>query len=153
MHDQAFQTQKIHCQQRTELDEVARQIITFAGEHTVWIFEGEMGAGKTTLIRQIGEELGVVDNITSPTFALVNEYATDQNATLYHFDFYRIKEEQEALDMGIEEYFDSGNICLVEWPSKVAGLLPELVVEIKISPGVGEDRTFHLNLASYEREV
>lgn len=147
MHDQAFPTQEIHCKNRTELAQVARQIIAYAGDRTIWLFEGEMGAGKTTLIRQIGEELGVVDNMTSPTFALVNEYATDQGETLYHFDFYRIKDEREAVEMGIGEYFDSGCICLVEWPSKVAGLLPEAIVSIQISPGIGEERTFYLNMA------
>lgn len=115
-----------------EIQEVAKKIILFSEDKKVWLFEGEMGAGKTTLIKAICACLGVTDNVTSPTYSLVNEYQSRDNNTLYHFDFYRIKNESEALDMGIEEYFYSGGYCFVEWPSKIPNLLPEAFLEIVI---------------------
>lgn len=150
MHNQSHESHKITCEALAELGHVAREIIDFAGEQTLWLFEGQMGAGKTTLIRQICEELRVVDNVSSPTFSLVNEYQSETGETLYHFDFYRINKEQEALDIGVEEYFDSGDICLIEWPSKIASLLPETVLQITIHPGEGEQRTFHLTIGEYD---
>jgi tRNA threonylcarbamoyladenosine biosynthesis protein TsaE len=103
--------------------------------HSIVAFEGEMGAGKTTLIRALGAELGVGDDITSPTFALVNEYRDSQGRPIYHFDFYRIDSEAEAAQLGAAEYFDSGYLCLIEWPARVAGLLPpaRLVVELTVT--------------------
>ena len=98
-------------------------------------FEGEMGAGKTTLIRALCAELGVADEVSSPTFALVNEYRGGRGQPLYHFDFYRLDSEEEAARLGLAEYFDSGYLCLVEWPSRVAGLLPapHLLVELVVT--------------------
>jgi len=95
-----------------------------ASGQTIICFEGEMGAGKTTLIRALCAELGVEDEVSSPTFALVNEYRDGRGQPIYHFDFYRIDSEEEAARLGTAEYFDSGYLCLVEWPSRVAGLLP-----------------------------
>jgi tRNA threonylcarbamoyladenosine biosynthesis protein TsaE len=92
--------------------------------HSVVAFEGEMGAGKTTLIRALGQVLGVADDVSSPTFALVNEYRDGRGRPVYHFDFYRVDSEEEAARLGAAEYFDSGYLCLVEWPARVAGLLP-----------------------------
>lgn len=106
------------------LEEVTLAIIDFSRGKTFWIFEGDMGAGKTTMIKSIGRLMGVQDTISSPTYSLVNEYVNDNKDILYHFDFYRLNSEEEALDIGIEEYFDSGNYCFVEWPSKVPSLLP-----------------------------
>lgn len=120
-----------------DLDEVANKVIAAAKNNTIWIFEGEMGAGKTTLIKTICRKLGVSGNIQSPTFSIVNEYLTDDEKTIYHFDFYRLKNETEALDFGVEEYFDSGNICLLEWAEKIESLLPEDCFKIKI--GLTED--------------
>ena len=150
MHNQGSESHKITCEQLSELGRVAGEIIDFAGDHTLWVFEGQMGAGKTTLIRQLCEEFGVIDNVSSPTFSLVNEYQCEDGRTLYHFDFYRINKEQEALDIGVEEYFDSGDLCLVEWPSKIAGLLPEDILQITIHPGEDEARTFYLNIGEYD---
>jgi tRNA threonylcarbamoyladenosine biosynthesis protein TsaE len=116
-----------------DLPEIAKKVIDSAEGRAIWLFEGEMGAGKTTLIKAICRELGVFGNIQSPTFSIVNEYLTDREETIYHFDFYRLKNETEALDFGIEEYFDSGNICLLEWGEKIESLLPENCFKISIS--------------------
>ena len=102
---------------------VSAQIIDLAKDYKIWTFNGEMGAGKTTLIKSICKNLGVLDEVSSPTFSLVNEYKTQNGKTVYHFDFYRIKSINEAYDMGIEEYFESGNICLIEWPNMIDEIL------------------------------
>ena len=102
---------------------VSAQIIDLAKDYKIWTFNGEMGAGKTTLIKSICKNLGVIDEVSSPTFSLVNEYKTQNGKTVYHFDFYRIKSINEAYDMGIEEYFESGNICLIEWPNMIDEIL------------------------------
>jgi tRNA threonylcarbamoyladenosine biosynthesis protein TsaE len=106
-----------------ELPVVAKQLIKSFDGQKVIAFYGEMGAGKTTLIKAICEELGVEDNITSPTFSIVNEYKSPKGK-IYHFDFYRLKSEDEAYDMGYEDYFYSKAYCLIEWPEKIAGLMP-----------------------------
>lgn len=116
-----------------DLEEVAGSVITAANNNTIWIFEGEMGTGKTTLIKTICRKLGVSGNIQSPTFSIVNEYLTNDEDTIYHFDFYRLKNESEAFDFGIEEYFDSGNICLLEWAEKIESLLPQDCFKVCIS--------------------
>jgi tRNA threonylcarbamoyladenosine biosynthesis protein TsaE len=107
-----------------DLNTISQQIINFAGDSKIWLFEGQMAAGKTTLIKEICTQIGVNGNIGSPTYSLVNEYITDSNKTIYHFDFYRLKSEMEALDYGLEEYFDSGHLCLCEWPSMIPNLWP-----------------------------
>lgn len=118
----------------SELPCAAAEIIKELDRHPVVAFFGAMGAGKTTLIREIAAQMGVVDNVTSPTFALVNQYETEDRQVMYHFDFYRINRLEEAYDLGYEEYFYSGNVCLVEWPEKIEELLPEdaLIVMIEI---------------------
>ena len=100
------------------------------------LFTGTMGAGKTTLIREICTQLGVADNVTSPTFALVNHYRSGRGDNIFHFDFYRIEKLDEAYDLGYDEYFDSGALCLVEWPEKVGDHLPlpDLVIHIDMLP-------------------
>lgn len=115
-----------------ELPDVAARVLAAAGGRRVFLFYGEMGAGKTTLIKALCARLGVVDATSSPTFAIVNEY-TSPEGPIYHFDFYRIKSEQEAFDLGYEDYFYSGRYCLVEWPEKIAGLLPADAVSVKIT--------------------
>jgi len=114
------------------LSEIATAIIATVKNKTV-LFYGEMGVGKTTLIKEICKQLGVVDTISSPTFSLVNEYKTAKEATVFHFDFYRITDPEEALDMGIEEYLYRNDWCLIEWPQNVENLLPLESVEIHLS--------------------
>lgn len=124
-----------------ELPEAANQIIEQAASNKLWTFYGEMGAGKTTLIKAICKQLGVMDEVSSPTFSLVNEYKTKDGKHIYHFDFYRIKNLEEVYDMGYEEYFYSGAICLIEWPEKIKELLvDEVVFNIKIEKSGEEGR-------------
>ena len=115
-----------------ELNAIAKEIISLA-KHKTLLFNGEMGAGKTTLIKEICAVLNVEDIVSSPTFSLVNEYQTNDSDIIYHFDFYRIEKEEEAYDMGIEDYLYSNNWCLIEWPNNVKNLLPLEVVTITIS--------------------
>lgn len=122
-----------------ELKATAESILSFAPNNRIFVFYGEMGAGKTTLIKSLCKVLGVTDNISSPTFAIVNEYRAVNN-TIYHFDFYRLKTETEAMDMGFEEYLYSGNYCFIEWPEKVPELLPEKYISIKIQVVAGGTR-------------
>jgi len=107
----------------------------------VWLFYGAMGSGKTTLIKEIAKVLGVTDRVSSPTFSLVNEYLSLKGNTLYHFDFYRIKKEEEALDIGIDEYFYSDNYCFVEWPDKIENLVPLNAVVIHLNINSDNTRT------------
>lgn len=118
-----------------ELESVAEKLLQYAGSERLFTFQGEIGAGKTTLIQAICRHLGVEEEVTSPTFALVNEYAGTPGR-IYHLDLYRLKTEQEALDMGIEEYLDSGEYCFIEWPEVIADLLPAdfIAVKIELSP-------------------
>ena len=107
-----------------QIDSAAQQILA-ANPEKVILFNGEMGAGKTTLIKALCRALGIHDTTSSPTFSLVNEYVSDAGQTVYHFDVYRLKNESEALDMGIDEYLYSGNYCFIEWPDKIPNLIPE----------------------------
>ena len=121
--------------------EAARQFVTATGENTVFAFYGKMGAGKTTFIKAVCEELGVEDVITSPTFAIVNEYRSDTTGELiYHFDFYRIKKIEEVYDMGYEDYFYSGALCFIEWPELIEELLPEEAVKVTIEENTDGSR-------------
>ena len=117
-----------------ELKSVAEAVIESLNGRNVVAFCGTMGAGKTTLISSIMEYLGSNDTVTSPTFALVNQYGTAAGEVVYHFDFYRINRIEEVYDMGYEEYFDSGDLCLIEWPELIEDLLPEdaMVVRIEV---------------------
>jgi len=114
-----------------EIQEVANKIIV-ENPNKVILFHGKMGVGKTTLIKALAKELGVKDATSSPTFSLVNEYQIDRNQYVYHFDVYRLKNETEAMDMGIEEYLYSGNWCFIEWAEKIPNLLPEKYSEVTI---------------------
>jgi tRNA threonylcarbamoyladenosine biosynthesis protein TsaE len=116
----------------TDINSVAQQILN-QNPKKIILFNGQMGAGKTTLINQIAKNIGVTDATGSPTFSLVNEYKTNDNQTIFHFDFYRLKSENEALDMGVEDYLYSGNWCFIEWSEKIPNLIPENHSEIEIA--------------------
>ena len=121
----------IKVNQLADLEEAARQVLHFAGSEKILVFEGGMGAGKTTLIKSLADALGVRETVSSPTFSIVNEY--DANGqSIYHFDFYRIKSIREAYDIGYEEYFYSGQYCLIEWPERIEELLPEHYIRVRI---------------------
>lgn len=122
--------------------EAAKEFIAHMDDRTVYAFYGNMGAGKTTFIKAICEELGVEDVINSPTFAIVNEYrSSDSSELIYHFDFYRINKQSEAEDIGTEDYFYSGALCFIEWPEKIDELLPGDVVNVRISENENGSRT------------
>ncbi|MFI3314224.1 MAG: tRNA (adenosine(37)-N6)-threonylcarbamoyltransferase complex ATPase subunit type 1 TsaE [Rikenellaceae bacterium] len=120
-----------------ELDDVAEKMIEQLRNHessgNIVLFYGEMGAGKTTLIRALCKAAGVEDVVTSPTFAIVNEYATTNDDTIFHFDFYRIETIREVYDLGYEEYFYSGKLCLIEWPSKIEDIIEDIKEELQIT--------------------
>jgi len=125
-----------------ELPGVAEHILSKQQDRRVFAVRGKMGAGKTTLIKAFCDVLGVEESVSSPTFALVNEYTDANGESVFHFDFYRIKKIEEVFDIGYEEYFYSGNYCFVEWPELIEGLLPESYVAIDISVGENEERIF-----------
>ena len=119
---------------------VAHQFVEAIGNRTHIAFDGEMGAGKTTFIKAVCDELGVIDIVNSPTFSIVNDYATADGRHIYHFDFYRLKSPQEALDFGIEEYFASNSLCLMEWPEEIGTLLPDDALKVTITVGADGNR-------------
>ncbi|WP_460680653.1 tRNA (adenosine(37)-N6)-threonylcarbamoyltransferase complex ATPase subunit type 1 TsaE [Mucilaginibacter koreensis] len=126
-----------------DLSQAANMVLTQAGQQKVFLFYGEMGAGKTTLIKELCRQLGVQEQASSPTFSIVNEYQ-GRERKVYHFDFYRLKNQTEALDMGYEEYFYSGDYCFVEWPEKIADLLPEHYTRISLT--VDAQQVRHLGI-------
>lgn len=117
-----------------QIDDAAQEFLALMGDETVFTFDGEMGAGKTTFINALCRALGVEDDPTgSPTFSIINEYRSDTTAELiYHFDLYRIESLEQAFDIGVEDYLDSGAICLIEWPDRIEDILPDDTVKVKI---------------------
>ena len=116
-----------------DLPDAGKAVIEkYAENYKVWLFYGEMGAGKTTFIKEICNQLNVLDTISSPTFSIVNEYLTEEEDTIYHFEFYRIEDQQEAIGIGVDEYFYSGDLCFVEWPQRIPSLIPDEYLEINI---------------------
>ena len=124
-----------------ELPQAAHDFIANMGDNTVFAFYGEMGAGKTTFIKAVCDVLGVEDEVNSPTFAIVNEYRSATAELIYHFDCMRIKEIEEALDFGFEDYMECGALCFIEWPEKVEELLPGDVVKVQINVAEDGSRT------------
>lgn len=131
-----------------QLLEVAKKVIAHGKGIQVWLLDGEMGAGKTTFVRALAEALDIKDHVSSPTFSLVNEYQRSNGDSVYHFDLYRLKNEREALDIGIEEYLYSGSLCLIEWPDQIPSLLPAEHMSIKITVNTDLSRT--ISLQRYE---
>lgn len=125
--------EQIFVENISELKMAASRLINLMGDDRIFLFNGNMGAGKTTLIKAICEQMGVIESVNSPTFSIVNEYNTPKGTIIYHFDCYRIKNVREALEMGAEEYLYSGNYCFIEWAEKIAPLLPDDFVEINIT--------------------
>ena len=130
-----------------QIRQTARQFIDLMGDYTVFAFHGEMGAGKTTFIKAVCEELGVEDPVNSPTFAIINEYRSSTTGELiYHFDCYRLNKLQEAYDLGAEDYFASGALCFIEWPEKIEELLPDDCVHVEIAETENGARTINIDL-------
>ena len=134
---------RIQIDSLSDLKQVAREVVESLDGRTVVLLRGEMGAGKTTLISRIAAYLGAEDTVTSPTFALVNQYEGSE-CRIYHFDFYRIEEIEEVFDLGYEEYFYSGDLCFVEWPEKIEPLLPDDAMTVRITVGEDEHRIFEI---------
>ena len=128
-----------------DLPKAAAAILESLDGRSVVAFRGEMGAGKTTLIRAICDALGVTDTVTSPTFAIVNEYRGEGSPPVYHFDYYRIDRIEEAFDFGYEEYFYGGDLCLVEWPEKIESLLPDDAMTVRIEVTGEDSRTIEID--------
>ena len=123
-----------------ELDTAASRFLDMAGDNRVMAFSGELGAGKTTFIQALCRRLGVKTEVNSPTFSLVNEYFTGEGESIFHFDLYRIESLEELYDLGYEEYFYSGSLCLIEWPEKATNLIPANALWIQITIGENEAR-------------
>ncbi len=134
-----------------DLPEVSRELVEEFSKEKIWLFIGEMGAGKTTLIKSICTHLGVIDEMSSPTFSIVNEYQNQIGEELYHFDFYRMEDQKEAVNIGIEDYFFSGNRCFIEWPEIITAFLPEKYLEISIK--LVDDNTRYLTASINERNL
>lgn len=130
-----------------ELSQVASAIIKDSDSYKIIVLHGEMGAGKTTLVKAMAEHLGVSSGMSSPTFSIVNEYETENGRKVYHFDFYRLKNEAEAYDIGVDEYFDSGNYCFIEWPEKIPTLLPQDRADVYIKTLSNTERTISFSLS------
>ena len=125
-------TKKFIVKNINDLDEVSSKILKFNNQYKKFAFFGDMGVGKTTLIKFLLKKMGVNDNVTSPTFSIVNEYLSEKLGSIFHFDFYRIKNEKEAYDIGIDEYLSSDNYCFIEWPNKINSFIDDNFVNVYI---------------------
>lgn len=132
-------TKEFHINGIDELGQVADYLISLRNESDIIAFYGPMGAGKTTLIKNLCHKMGVTDEVNSPTFAIVNEYVTVEGESVYHFDFYRIKKLEEVFDIGYDNYFYSGNLCLLEWPEMIDPLMPDRFIRVDIALGETDD--------------
>lgn len=127
--------------QLADLDSAAHRLLAEGRERSVWLLTGDMGAGKTTFIKSLCRALGVISTVQSPTFSIVNEYTTHEGHSVYHFDCYRLRNEAEALDIGIEEYFDSGDYCFIEWPERITSLWPATYYQVHLTANPDGSRT------------
>lgn len=137
----------IHVESIEQLPAAADKFVETMGDATVYAFYGDMGAGKTTFINALSRRLGVEDDVTnSPSFAIINEYRSDTTAELiYHFDLYRLEDIEEALEIGVEDYFDSGALCFLEWPERIADILPDDTVRVDIRVNDDNSRDIIIN--------
>ncbi|MCE2996981.1 MAG: tRNA (adenosine(37)-N6)-threonylcarbamoyltransferase complex ATPase subunit type 1 TsaE [Cyclobacteriaceae bacterium] len=141
MHEVEQQMQTVYSLH--DLEQVAAAVIEAAKDERIWLIDGDMGAGKTTLVKAMAKQLGVVNTVSSPTFSIVNEYRDREGKTIYHFDFYRLKSEAEAYDIGVDEYLESGNVCWIEWSEKIPSLLPDHYFKIQLEVNDPQTRTIH----------
>ena len=137
--DHSFQLRDL-----SHLKHAAKWFIETAGKHSIIAFYGDLGSGKTTFIQELCKQWGVEQEVTSPTFALVNEYSSSNALTIYHFDFYRLDQPEEALDIGLEDYLSSGNICCMEWPEKIEPFLPPETLRVYIDVLADKSRLISL---------
>ena len=139
---------KIEIATAEALPQAAQEFASLMGDETVYAFYGEMGAGKTTFIRELCRALGVEEDLAnSPSFSIINEYRSDTTAErIYHFDLYRLESVDEALEIGVEDYFDSGALCLLEWPERIEPLLPDDTVKVTISVNPDDSRTLTIDI-------
>jgi tRNA threonylcarbamoyladenosine biosynthesis protein TsaE len=135
---------KIIIKDKSHIHQAAAKFLKLAAKGRIFAFYGQMGAGKTTIIKAICTALGATDTVTSPTFTLVNEYKTTSGRSIYHIDFYRIKKAEEVFDFGIEEYFDSDSFCFLEWPELIENFLPPETVKVRITVGSNEERILEI---------
>lgn len=136
---------QIIIENKNSVKSAAKEFVKLMGDDKIFAFHGAMGAGKTTFIKAVCEELGVKETITSPTFAIINEYKDREGSSIYHFDFYRINKLEEVFDFGYEDYFYSGNLCFIEWPEIVNSILPEKSVIVSIEEQENGIRILELN--------
>lgn len=139
---------KLDCKDPGLIPATAKKIIDFCKDVPVWVFKGNMGAGKTTFIKEIARQMGVEDRVSSPTYAIIHEYQDAGGRPFYHFDFYRLEDPEEALELGLEEYFYSGNYCWIEWPEKISAYIPEKFAMIEIEEGTEGNREIALNIVN-----
>jgi tRNA threonylcarbamoyladenosine biosynthesis protein TsaE len=137
---------EIICNHQGEISAAAQEIVDFCQHERIWIFKGRMGAGKTTFIKEIARLMGVGDLVSSPSFSIINEYINDQGQSFYHFDFFRVNQQEEAFELGVEEYFYSGNYCWIEWPEKISDYIPEKFALISIEVGNNDKREISLQI-------
>ena len=138
--------EKITCNNQEEISSAAKKIIDFCQGERIWIFKGRMGAGKTTLIKEIARLMGFGNLVSSPSFSIINEYTDGQGQCFYHFDFFRVNHQEEALELGVEEYFYSGNYCWIEWAEKISDYIPENFALIDIEIGDNDKREISLKI-------
>lgn len=135
---------KIEIKNKRQLPHAARELLKHSGDKRIFAFYGPMGAGKTTIIKAVCNELGAIDIVSSPTFTLVNEYKTSTGESLYHIDFYRIKKKEEVFDFGIEEYLTGDSYCFMEWPELVEDILPSDMLKVRLTVHENEKRVLDL---------
>lgn len=146
LHQSKIFLRTIYCENAEQISTTVEKIIEFCKNESIWVFQGNMGAGKTTLIKEVARQMGVVDRVSSPSFSIINEYSDAKGRSFYHFDFYRVEYPEEALDLGVEEYFYSGNYCWIEWAEKISSYIPEKFVLITIDSDLKDIREIALKI-------